>query len=364
MADKPEPERQQGLDGTAFSPRIFRVEEVLSHGIESKIEFVQNYGMPETSDRMIGPVKKSPPLPAEAAYGAYAIHPRSARSARCGFTLIELLVVIAIIAILASILLPVIGRVRIKARTTQCANNLSNIGKAMEMYVSDNGRLPLFVTIFPLIPDTRPGGNPNRLVPVNFVKPGAPLGKKWYDDLTPYMSANWSNGVMRCPTYTGSYSLGKFVTNSQGLVVTVEVNLGSYGYNVGSADATDALLYGLGNRFVSGAAFTGEGTKEGSLRSPADMIAVADAFSASPYATNVIVEGFELLSRKVHRSAELGRFDKGLGPVRSRHAGVLNVTFSDGHVQALPYEKLLISRDPADLRRWHSDNEPHLELFR
>ena len=280
-----------------------------------------------------------------------------------GFTLVEVLVVIAVIAILASLLLPVISRVRIKSRTTQCATNLKNVGHAMQMYVGEFGKLPLFVTIYPLVLDTRPGSPPNRFVPVNVVTPGAPLGKKWYEDLAPYLSSSWSNGVLNCPTYHGSYFVGRFVTNNQGVAVTVEVNTGSYGYNVGSADATDALLYGLGNRFVSGAAFTGSGTSEGNIRSPSDMIATADAFSVWPYKTNVIVEGFELLSRKVHQSAQLDRFDKGLGPVESRHAGKLNVNFADGHVESKPYEKLLLSLKPEDLRQWHSDNEPHLELF-
>jgi len=62
--------------------------------------------------------------------------PKPARNR--GFTLIELLVVIAIIGILAAILLPVMAKMKAKARKIQCTNNMKQWGVALISYAGDN----------------------------------------------------------------------------------------------------------------------------------------------------------------------------------------------------------------------------------
>jgi len=55
-----------------------------------------------------------------------------------GFTLIELLVVISIIALLLSIMMPALDKVKRKAASVVCRNNLKQLGMAWFMYADAN----------------------------------------------------------------------------------------------------------------------------------------------------------------------------------------------------------------------------------
>jgi prepilin-type N-terminal cleavage/methylation domain-containing protein/prepilin-type processing-associated H-X9-DG protein len=103
------------------------------------------------------------------------------RRSEGGFTLIELLVVISIIATLASIIFPTFSKAREKAREIQCASNLSQIGKALMMYMQD------YDGTFLLYGYTKGGGEWS---PYQF-------GSAVFD-LQPYVK-DWR--IFRCPTF-------------------------------------------------------------------------------------------------------------------------------------------------------------------
>ncbi len=63
-------------------------------------------------------------------------------SARRAFTLVELLVVLAIIGILIALALPALQIARESARRTSCANNLKQLGTAIQLHESTHRFLP------------------------------------------------------------------------------------------------------------------------------------------------------------------------------------------------------------------------------
>ena len=94
----------------------------------------------------------------------------SGRRMRDAFTLIELLVVVSIIALLAALLLPALGRSRVYAQMTICANNQKQIITATTMAVDDRSGWML---------------SPRSVV---FI-PGTPYtsGNYWFADLQDYV---------------------------------------------------------------------------------------------------------------------------------------------------------------------------------
>lgn len=67
---------------------------------------------------------------------------------RPGFSLVEVLTVIAIVVLLLALLLAGVQAMREATRTTQCANNLRQIGVAIDSFRAQQGRTPDAATVF------------------------------------------------------------------------------------------------------------------------------------------------------------------------------------------------------------------------
>lgn len=259
------------------------------------------------------------------------------RPASRAFTLIELLVVIAIISILASLLLPALTQAKSSARQARCMSNLRQMGFAFQLYVQDYEFYPLIGSV------------------VSVTKP---TGSKWYDDIRPYTTQTWTNDLFSCPSYKGGVADGRVDRT------VIYGSIGSYGYNCGSADTNDILQFGLAGKFVGPGELVQIPTPENAVKVPSDMIIAADSFSTLSQKRRVLLVGLELLSRRLYST-----LDSGQGPspnsreASTRHRKKMNILIGDAHVEAVDYRKALLDLNPNVVKRWHTDNDPHLEFF-
>jgi len=236
------------------------------------------------------------------------------------FTLIELLTLAAIIGILAVLLLAAVRHSEGPARRAQCANNVRQLGLALQEFVADHQVYPLFVNV-----DFSHGGYPehfdNWVDALEHEKVASQPGKTYFE-----------KGVWRCPT---ARRPAGFPTNAVFM---------SYGYNVYGLDLVGKpVSLGLGgHRMAIHPQTLAPPVYESEVAVPSNMMAIGDVFS-----------GGVVFWRDVKMA--------GLGNAVSRHQGRANVVFCDGHVESPALKFLFEDTNDMALVRWNRDHLPHRE---
>ena len=227
------------------------------------------------------------------------------------FTLIELLVVIAIIAILAAMLMPALQKARDKARDSECKGRLKQLGSAMQMYVdSFNGYL-----MGPWIYESNKSrtwfifmATRTNILPMP--------NDKYYDNFALY-AKNYYCPAGPIPTKT-NHSYGQASVSASRTYKTQDTEPGAYikVVEVGTSSSDPVRSNFL--HFASG--------------------------------NNKNMSGFPIYADSVYldtttqRATQMYYFHKGQGgktfSVGARHNGNTNITFADGHVAGLHYNKL------------------------
>jgi prepilin-type N-terminal cleavage/methylation domain-containing protein/prepilin-type processing-associated H-X9-DG protein len=239
---------------------------------------------------------------------------------RRAFTLIELLVVIAIIAILAALLLPALSAAKRKAAQAACVNNVKQIYLGMTVYLGDSQ------DVFPAMASAGAGYQPEDWI--YWRTPTATIPPFEKSPIVLAM-AGAGRGLFRCPLdltdderiqeadaddgpYLFSYSFTGYGVGFiyAGLDQSVNHGMSSYIYGTGS-DRT-VVPY-----------------KQSSVRNPTLKIMLAEEPGTlnhndnPPGGTDVINDG---------------RWYPIRNPLTIRHGGKADVTFGDGHVEAVPPE--------------------------
>ena len=228
------------------------------------------------------------------------------------FTLIELLVVIAIIAILAALLLPVLSAAKRKAAQTQCLNNLKQLGTGMKLYIDDNN------DAFP-----GPGSRSYGFHHEDWIYWRTNSALYPPVEKSPILNslANATPAVFKCPLDDDTERLNYNNGDDQGSY------LYSYSFTGYGLNDDSTANYGMSSIFTTDSKVYL--FKESAVRNPSAKIMLPE----EPGSTNPrdCPEGYFFLrdGRWVPPSNDT---------LTVRHGGKADVTFTDGHVQAVDWQ--------------------------
>ena len=233
----------------------------------------------------------------------------------------ELLVVIATIALLAALLLPTLSRATSQARSTSCKNRLSQIGRAMAMYLADHNRYPSLL------------GDAGSL-------------QTWAQKLYGYAPLSSTNRSWHCPTYTASGGVVELVLPPS--VPGRLVYWTSYAYNAfGIAGKQLRPNLGLGE-------FAPTSLGEQEVQTPSEMYTVADARSYL-YNTFSGPAGKPAMLPWVPPPGFIER------EAEAPHSQGYNILLGDEHVSLVKRNDYLYP--PRTAHNWNRDNQPHPESW-
>jgi prepilin-type N-terminal cleavage/methylation domain-containing protein/prepilin-type processing-associated H-X9-DG protein len=239
-----------------------------------------------------------------------------------GFTLVELLVVVAIIGVLASLLLPVISRVKSEGRRARCISNLRQISTGWLSYSLEWDAY------------------------VPFADANAMVTHHWALKLTPYVGARWSDKVYHCPDYQNTNNLVRpaFILQQRG----------SYDINVVGTSRNFEPGRGVGGAINGGPPFTTSATQVSDVRMPAELIAMGDVCVDSRW---FMVFGYLDFYWYAGDRYSATSMERALAEFNRRHKGMFNIQFADGHIESGKPTRFF-KLEAAPMRRWNNDHEP------
>ncbi len=223
-----------------------------------------------------------------------------------------------------------------RARQTQCANNVRQLGTALQGFVAENHAYPLCIN-----PEYFSGGYPEHSSSWIAVLQHTELSQS--TNRIP-SSGYLSKGVWLCPSARKRSSLPQ-----DKLII-------SYGYNsygMSAKTATNAM--GLVRHYVwLGSRLPAPPVNESEVASPSEMMAIGDGFTGG----DGVIRDFGFDLRRTYGIEDyLGSTKRAY----SRHQGKANVVFCDGHVESPTLKFLFDDTSDDALSRWNRDYKPHRE---